>query len=117
MNDSHANKFIPTESATVAKKKKDFEINEQEKSYTIKNRRSKSFKGNVIKETTYSVKFNDQWRGLQVKNVTSDLESMFSDILDEGKKDFDIQDVARMYINHPRLNHAIIVKPRPCHLK
>ena len=37
---------------------------------------------------------------------------MFQGILDEGKEDFDNQDVARVYINHPKLNHAIIVKPQ-----
>ena len=101
-----------TESRPAAKKKKGFDIHEEENSYAITNRGSKSFKGNVIKETTYSVKFDDKWHGLKVKNLTADLENMFHDILDEGRKDFENQDVARIYINHPRLNHAIIVKPR-----
>ena len=109
---SNMNIFIITESPAAAKKKKDFDIHEEEKTYTITNRGSKSFKGNVIKETTFSVKFDEKWNGLKVKNLTKDLENMFYDILDEGKKDFENQDVARIYINHPRLNHAIIVKPR-----
>ena len=95
-----------------SKKTKTYEIEEEKKTYKIENRASKSFKGNIIKETTYSVKFDDKWHGEKVSNVDKELNAMFKDILDEGRQEFDSQDVARVYINHPKLQHAIIVKPQ-----
>ena len=108
-NITYINAFLDS---PVSKKAKTYEFEEDERTYKIENRASKSFKGDIIRETTFSVKFEDTWHGKQVKNVENELHQMFQDILDEGLQDFDSQDIARVFINHPKLQHAIIVKPQ-----
>ena len=91
-----------------------YEIEQEDpKQYRIESRGSKSFKGKVIKETTYDIKFLDEWQGTGLKDIKKDLDLMFRDVISRGAHDFDQNDLARLYINHPKLNHAIIVKPRP----
>ena len=47
----------------------------QPKSYDIEARNSKSFKGKVIRETTYNVKFQKEWNGHYIKDVKSTLNA------------------------------------------
>ena len=82
---------------------------EQDTPYSIGSRNSRSFKGSVVKETTYDVKFKPEFIGKQVKDVQDLLRSMFSELLREAKKDYPSTALARMYIRHPAQNHAIIV--------
>ena len=108
-NITYINAFLDT---PASKKAKTYELKEDERTYKIENRASKSFKGDIIRKTTFSVKFEDTWHGKQVKNIENELHQMFKDILDEGLQDFDSQDIARVFINHPKLQQAIILKPQ-----
>ena len=82
---------------------------EEDTPYSIGSRNSRSFKGSVVKETTYDVKFKPEFIGKQVKDVQDLLRFMFSELLREARKDYPKTALARMYIRHPAQNHAIIV--------
>lgn len=88
-------------------------VQQPTKSYTINSRVSKSFRGKVIRETTFEVNFDNN--GSKIKDIREELSEMFQEVIDTGKQNFTDRDVARVYINHPDLHHAIIVKPRPLH--
>ena len=50
--------------------------------------------------------------GKPIKNINSELEQIFTSVLEDSHKEFDTQDLARVFIHHPSLNKAIIVAPQ-----
>ena len=95
-------------------KRRLYEIKETELDtpYSIGTRGSQSFKGNVVKETTYEVQFRPELIGKLVKDMRDLLVKVFTQLLAEAKEDFDGSCMARLFIRHPALNHAVIIAGR-----
>jgi hypothetical protein len=80
--------------------------------YRLQQTATKSFRGNVLTEQTYSVQFTDHWQPGLAVNLTEELRAVFQELLDTALGDFIVTDMARIYITHPVLRNAIIIPPR-----
>ena len=79
-------------------------------------RRTRSFRGsNWAQERTYRVEASRAQRGRneQVRNVLPQMNNMFEALLQDVNQRQSPQDFGRVYINHPNLQRAIIVRPAP----
>jgi hypothetical protein len=82
------------------------------KAYTIQHGPSKSFKGKVLREQSYTIHFTDQWAPGPVSSLTRQLRAVFEEVLDEARRTYVPEDIARVYVTHPVLKHAIIIAPQ-----
>ena len=74
---------------------------------------SKSFKNsNAAREITYRAHLKNPNEEALLKDLLPHLLGLFQSILDEMKKDYGDAGVARVYIEHPKLERAIIVPPK-----
>lgn len=85
-------------------------ISESKKPYYIWKKESRTFKKNTATETTFKLKFNEQWTGEKLINIYEKVHGMFDDVLAEAKGDD--SDLGRVVIQHPKLNNAIVVSLR-----
>ena len=91
--------------------------------FSLDIRRSKSFKGaNWAEEKTYHVVPRQQQQQPQqqqpqqpvlLDNILRDVSVMFDNLVDDVRARHEPQSIARVYIDHPTLNKAIIVPPQP----
>ena len=70
-----------------------------EKPYFIRKRETRTFKRNLARDTTFKVKFNDQWRGDRLKDIHDKLHDMFNDVLSQARGHD--ADLGRVVLNHP----------------
>lgn len=89
-----------------------YAIEESRPSYSIDSKDSKSFKGGVVKETTYQVRFHEDWLDKSIKSLENELKEIMKDLVEEAREDYQEVDMARVHVDHPNLNHAIVVPPR-----
>ena len=91
-----------------------FEVNRNvdDNYFTLNVRSSKSFKSKfTAREITYTAKMKYPTE-VSLTNFVPQLKAMFDTVLDELKKDYGNEGVARVYINHQNLEREIIVPPR-----
>lgn len=81
-------------------------ISEGEKPYYIWKKDSRTFMKNTATETTFKLKFNEQWTGEKLVDIYDKLHDMFNDVLGDDS------DLGRVVIQHPKLNNAIVVSLR-----
>jgi hypothetical protein len=78
-----------------------------EKPYYIWKRDTRTFKKNLARDTTFKVKFNEQWRGDKLLDIPTKLHDMFDDLLSEARGHD--ADLGRVVISHSSLNNLIVV--------
>ena len=81
--------------------------NPSEKPYYIWKRDTRTFKKNLARDTTFKVKFNEQWRGDKLLDIPTKLHDMFDDLLSEARGHN--ADLGRVVLSHPSLNNPIVV--------
>ena len=73
---------------------------------------SGSFKqSNAAKEITYRARLKHPNSNLYITDLISHLKGLFATVIDEAKRDYGESGVIRIYIQHPKLEKAIIVPP------
>lgn len=77
------------------------------KPYFIWKSDTRTFKKNWVRDTTFKVKFNEQWRGNKLMDIQNNLHDMFEDLLSQARGHD--ADLGRVVISHPSLNNAIVV--------
>lgn len=80
---------------------------ESEKPYYIWKRDVRTFKKDMARETTFKVKFNEQWRGDKLVDIQTKLHNMFDDLLSQARGHD--ADLGRVVLSHPSLNNPIVV--------
>jgi hypothetical protein len=81
--------------------------NSLDKAYYIWKRDTRTFKKNLARDTTFKVKFNEQWRGDKLLDIPTKLHDMFDDLLSEARGHD--ADLGRVVISHSSLNNPIVV--------
>lgn len=76
--------------------------------YIFEMTKQKTFSKNLAKETTYKIKFKDQWKGEKIRNILGEISTMFDDVLHKAKGNNE-SDMGRVIITHPELNNSIVV--------
>ena len=85
----------------------------EENNFILELRQSKSFKQvNAAFEMTYKVKLAHRTPDLLLNNLLPNLQALFDTLLDHIREQYGEDGVARIYINHPKLESAIIVRPK-----
>lgn len=82
-----------------------------EKPYYIWKRDTRTFKKNLARDTTFKVKFNEQWRGDKLIDIQNKLHNMFDDLLSQARGHD--ADLGRVVLSHPSLNNPIVVPLQP----
>lgn len=77
------------------------------KPYYISKRDTRTFTKNLAKDTTFKVKFNEQWRGDKLINIQNKLHDMFDDLLSQARGHD--ADLGKVVLSHPSLNNPIVV--------
>lgn len=77
------------------------------KPYFIWKRDTRTFKKNWVRDTTFKVKFNEQWQGNKLMDIQNNMHDMFEDLLSQARGHD--ADLGRVVISHPSLNNAIVV--------
>jgi len=63
-------------------------------------------------ESTYRVRFNDQWQGRRLRELRRQLYRMFEDVLERARVGLEDNDLVRVIIRHGALNHAVVIPLR-----
>uniref|UniRef100_A0A8W8MKN2 Uncharacterized protein n=1 Tax=Magallana gigas TaxID=29159 RepID=A0A8W8MKN2_MAGGI len=61
----------------------------------------------ITRDTTFKVKFNDQWRGDKLIDIYDKLHGMFDDVLSQARGHD--ADLGRVVLSHLNLNNSIVV--------
>ena len=86
----------------------DFSVSRSDvKTYTINQQKTKSFKGNVLTEQTYTVKFTESWTPGTVASLLHLLGDIFTEVLERAKMDHQSTDLCRVFHHSP--------SPTKCH--
>lgn len=80
---------------------------DEEEPYVFRQTGQKTFSKNLAKETTYKIKFTDEWKGKKIRDLITDIRHMFDDVLTRVKGGD--QDLGRVVLKHPELNHPVVV--------
>lgn len=80
---------------------------EAEKPYFIWKKETRTYKTKLARDTTFKVKFNDQWRGDKLIDIYDKLHGMFDDVLSQARGHD--ADLGRVVLSHPNLNNSIVV--------
>lgn len=67
----------------------------------------KTYKTTLAKDTTYKVKFNNNWNGENFRDIYKTLHEMFEDVLPLARGHN--ADLGCMVLNHPDLINPIVV--------
>ena len=85
----------------------------EENNFILELRQSRSFKqSNAAFEMTYKVKLAHRTPDLLLNNLLPNLQALFDTLLHHIREQYGEDGVARIYINHPKLESAIIVRPK-----
>lgn len=75
-------------------------------------KQSRSFRqANAAHEMTYTVKLKNKKPDLYLNNLLPNLQALFDSLLQHTREEYGEDGVARIYIDHPKLESAIVVKP------
>jgi len=77
--------------------------------YRIERSGVRGFAGTAATETTYRVRFNDQWREERLADLRRQFNRLFQDLLDRGREGVADNDLLRVIIRHDALNHAVVI--------
>jgi len=77
--------------------------------YVIERSGVRTFARSAATETTYRVRFNDQWQGRRLVDLRRQLYRLFEDLLARGRQGVADNDLLRVVIRHEALNHAVVV--------
>ena len=81
--------------------------------FILELKESRSFRQrNAAHEMTYKVKLNNTNPDLLLNNLLPNLQALFETLLEHTREQYGEEGVARVYINHPKLESAIIVRPK-----
>ena len=85
----------------------------EENHFILELKESRSFKQkNAAYEMTYKVKLNNSNPELLLNNLLPNLQALFDTLLYHTREQCGDEGVDRIYINHPKLESAIIVRPK-----
>ena len=75
---------------------------------------ARSFKNlNAVQEVTYKAKLKNPPQKELLNNMIPNLYGLFESVLEELRETYSEEDHVRVYIDHPKLESAIIVPPAP----
>lgn len=77
------------------------------KAYYVWKKQVKTYKTTLAKDTTYKVKFNNNWNGENLRDIYKKLHEMFEDVLHLARGHN--ADLGRVVLNHPDLINPIVV--------
>ena len=60
------------------------------------------------KETTFTVKFNSNWRGRKLLDIYNEVFNMFDDVLAQATAGYDSDDIGRVVIHHDDIEPIVI---------
>jgi hypothetical protein len=78
----------------------------EEKPYFIWKKDTRTFIKNLARDTSFEVKFNDQWREEKLVDIYQKLHDMFDDVLSQTRG-HDAY-LGRVVLSHPNLNNPIV---------
>ena len=85
----------------------------EENNFILELKESRSFKqSNAAFEMTYKVKLVNHTPDLLLNNLLPNLQALFDTLLHHTRQQYGEDGVARIYINHPKLESPIIVRPK-----
>ncbi|KAK3100662.1 hypothetical protein FSP39_023320 [Pinctada imbricata] len=85
--------------------------NNSQKPYIVENTKQRTFKKTLATDTSFKVKFNEQWQGEKLRDLTGELHDMFDDVLSQARGHN--ADLGRVVIEHPSLSDPIVVPLQP----
>ena len=77
--------------------------------YEFRQVRQRTYAKNAAVDTTFKVKFNDQWQGDKLVDILEELDNMFGHILQEAREGRADNDLGRVIIHHDTLDNPIVV--------
>ena len=85
----------------------------EEENFVLELKESKSFKqSNAAHEMPYKLTLANKRPDLLLNNLLPNLQAMFETLLQHTREKYGKDGVARIYINHPKLESPIIVRPK-----
>ena len=81
------------------------------KPYYIEQKQQRKFKTTLATDTSYKVKFNEQWQGERLKDISDQLHNMFEDVLSQARGHD--ADLGRVIVQHPNLQNPMVVPLQP----
>ncbi|XP_041361018.1 uncharacterized protein LOC121377177 [Gigantopelta aegis] len=81
--------------------------------YAFTKKGTRTHKKTSAVDTTYDIKFDEQWKGKKLKDLHHDLHAMFEDVLKEATIDLQGSDLGRVIVHHDALNSPIVVPLQP----
>lgn len=82
------------------------ENTEAKNPYFIWKKETRTYKKNLARDTTFKVKFNDQWRGDKLIDIYDKLHDMFDDVLSQARGHD--ADLGRVVLSHPNLTTPLL---------
>ena len=77
--------------------------------YIIERSGVRTFARSAATETTYRVRFNEQWQGRRLADLRRQLHRLFEDLLARGREGVNDNDLLRVILRHEALNNAVVV--------
>ena len=104
--------------ATLSLDNSDDEVDVEKVNFFLDLRNTRSFKGSGwAQEKTYRLKADSESenrsRQISLNNSLPQVKEMFEALIDDVSENNEPEDIARVYIDHPDLQSAIIVPPAP----
>lgn len=80
--------------------------------FVLELKQSRSFhQRNAAHEMTYQVKLKNEHPDLYLNNLVPNLQALFDTLIEHTRREYGEEGVARVYIDHPKLESAIIIRP------
>ena len=77
--------------------------------YQIELSRVRLFARSAATESTYKVRFNNDWQGRRLRDIELQLRRLFEDLLARVREIINQNDLLRVTLRHDGLNHAVVV--------
>ena len=80
-----------------------------EEPYRIEQSGVRRFSKTKVTETTFNVRFNDQWQGRRLDDLNQQLYRLFENLLARAREGVADNDLLRVVLRHEALNRAIVI--------
>ena len=81
----------------------------EEVPYRIELSGVRPFARSAATESTYRVRFKEQWQGRRLRDIQQQLRRLFEDLLARARENVNQNDLLRVVLRHDGLNHAVVV--------
>ena len=80
-----------------------------EEFFHIEKTGERQFASRVATESTYKVRFHDEWRNRRLADVRDGLHAMFDAVLERAREGLAPNDLARVVLRHEALHHPVVI--------